>query len=194
MNTGKIIFTVSIMALSLSCGTSIVAPEPEPELDVIDARTNLPDWLTIRSHGSLLFCRPSATSPDTLLYLSQSFTTPDGLGRGGSVMMAVIEGHDAVPIVYDYRPDSGQLPWRTRVLDRDHDVGLATLRLDTTRANTLRVNRFDPEEMYIEGTFDVQFVYDSGRRASDPLRVLPDTVYYADGYFRLHAQVRPCSW
>lgn len=194
MNMNRIILIVFALVATMSCGTSIVSPEPEPEGDVIEARTNLPEWFVLHAMAQISYCRTSSSSPDTLLYLSQSFKTPGGLNRGSVNIIAVMRGHRAVPIEYEYLMDSSssRLPRPSQVRERDHDVGLAWLRLDTTRANTLQVHHFDPDEMYIEGTFDARFVYDSGRRASDPLRVIPDTVYFEDGYFRMHLQSHPC--
>lgn len=193
MNVNRIIPIVFALVATMSCGTSIVSPEPAPEGDVIEARTNLPEWLVLQPSATILYCRSSTANADTLLYLQQSFKTPGGLSRGYAIILAVMRGRGAVPIEYEYLIDSSRLPVATQVRERDHDVGLAWLLLDTTRTNTLQVNHFDAEEMYIEGTFDARFVYDSGRPASDPLRVIPDTVYYEGGYFQMHLQSHPCE-
>ena len=113
---------------------------------------------------------------DSLLALSLTATLPDGF-RYGTLFVSVpfrgvgsyvIERTDLESGNNPDGPDS--LFTYARFYDEHHDVGVATLGVDSSAPFLLEVTGYDPLSNQIEGAFAGTFTFQEGRGPDDPLR------------------------
>ena len=170
--------------------------KPPASNDVISAQTNLPTWLERYGFSQMSLCRAGTAAVDTVFTVGQSLFGPDGDGyrHGSWFVLFVKRGGALVPVRPDYVPDGGARPliWYSKLNERQHDAGVAELRLDTTVQNTVRIDRFDPVTHHMEGAFEARFVFHSGSRVPHPARNFADTVSFRSGTFRIEPKMSPC--
>lgn len=189
-----------LLPVVLVCGAGCDAARPEPAEDtnpnVIEAEAGFHPQVVRTSWSQMTVCRAGSGSPDTLIEAGQSLglNDPRGYRLGYWSVLFVKRGTGLVPVLPAYVPDNGALPRRSLLSDRQHDAGVAVLRLDSAARNVVKVDRFDPATRRMEGTFEARFVFHSGTPAPDPARNFPDTVAFRNGRFRIAPEVVPCAW